>query len=329
VPPAYPPPGYTPAFYPMTLGRGVSLSLHMYRFAWRTLVAISLITTVPMALITAAASALTSVSIETWQRSVTFNPLGGPPSPSEMLSTFPWPSIGLILLAQVVIGPIAVVGGAALIVAIATTISGGRPQVRLSFSATLARLRDLAIVYFVLIGTGLALGLAAALFPLLTALGPGGLGLSGIALFASLIAIVALVFAAAFIIIRLVFTIQTLMLEDAPVRLAIRRSWDLAAGSMLRIVGWVLVLSLIIGLIGILFEIVAFIAAFVVSPPQLSTLTTASLFSPVSYFVLTFLITAFSALVSPILSIGLTLLYFDIRHRHGENVPFPGRQPTS
>jgi hypothetical protein len=255
-----------------------------------------------------------------WQRSVALGGLGASSAPN--FATFPWETVVLPLLATLIVGPLTIIGGAAMIDAVATTLGGGRPGVRRSYAAAIARLRDLLLVFVVLIASGLTLSLFSLVFPLIASLGRGGIGLSGPGLFAALIVGVAVVFAVAFITIRLTFTLQALMLESKPAAGALRRSWDVAGGSMLRIIGWAIVFALLVGLLGLLFEVVAGIVAFIVAPPRLTTLTFA--LSPTFLFTFSFLTAVGAAIVAPIAAIGLTLLYLDIRWRRGEQVLTPG-----
>jgi hypothetical protein len=325
-PGAYRPPyGTPPPFYPIQIGRGVSLAFSLYRFAWRQLVLISVITTVPVALLTAAAAAIEYGPLSAWEQAMLANALRGG-NAAQMWSTYPWDAVGLSVLATIVVGPVALIGGAALTHAIATALGGSRPNVRASFRAALARWRDLLVAFLVLMGTGVGIAIVGIAFPMLSALGPGGIGLNGLTLFATLIFFVAVAFGVAYVEIRLVFTVQALILEREPAIGAMRRSWSIASGSMLRIIGWAAMFALIVGLIGLLLEIVAGIAAFVIAPPSVSVVSMS--LSPTFMFVFTFLIAALSAIVAPIAAIGLTLLYFDIRSRRGESVPEPGRSPA-
>ena len=140
---------------------------------------------------------------------------------------------GLVTPASFAVGPIALLGGAALIYAIGTVIGGGKAGVRASFSAALGKWRQLLLLFIVLVGSGLAVSLVTVLTPVISALGPGGLGLSGLPLFLTLIVAVAVTLAVAFVVIRLTFTLQALMIEDKPARQALQRSWSLTSGSML------------------------------------------------------------------------------------------------
>src|SRR3954447_11311887 len=155
--PGYPASGQSPGFYPLEMGRAVSLSFHMYRFAWRTLAAISVLTSVPIALVTTLAGAASYGPMLEWQRSVSLGGFGTGTQPD--FSTFPWQTVVLPAIASLIVGPLATLGAAALIDAIATIIGGGRPGVRRSFAAALRRWRDLLLVFVVLVATGIAVSL--------------------------------------------------------------------------------------------------------------------------------------------------------------------------
>ena len=326
--PPPPPSGPTPSasFYPLTIGRGVSLAFHLFRFGWRTFVGISLVVFIPVVIVEALAQYATFSAISEWEQRLTGGPFGGPSDPSAVLTTFPIWAYGVIVLAAFVAGPFSTVGAAALIDAIVTAIRGGRLSARRSFRAALGRLRSLLGLYLILTLGGIGIGLIGYAPTVLTAL-PSALGVSGgLLALLGLIVFVAVVFAFIFFMIRIAFALQALIIEDLPVAGSLRRSWALLAGSMLRLMGWMIALTFVAGLLALVFEICGVLVAFIVSPPHLSTLATFN-----STFGLTFavVLTVFSglgaAIVQPVILIGSTLLYFEIRWRHGESVPVPGQ----
>ncbi|HEY5520377.1 MAG TPA: hypothetical protein VIK08_06945 [Candidatus Limnocylindrales bacterium] len=326
--PPHPPSGSAPlpGFYPLTIGRGVSLAFHLFRFGWRTFVSITVLAYVPLLITSAWAEYVTFDAITAWQQSITGDPFGPPPDPRLVLTGFPATAIGLILLVTVISGFFTTIGGAALIHAIAGSIRGERLSARRSFRAALGRLRSLLGLYLILTLGGVAASVVGFVLPLLGAL-PSALGIGGgpVALL-GLIVFVALIFGFIFVMIRIAFAIQVLMIEEVSIGEALRRSWFLLSGSMLRLVGWMIVFALVVALLGLVFEIVGLIGAFLISPPRLSTIATFSSTFGVTFGVVESVASTLAAAVfQPLIVIGSTLLYFEIRWRHGESVPVPGQ----
>jgi len=102
--PPPPPSGPTPSasFYPLTIGRGVSLAFHLFRFGWRTFVGISLVVFIPVVIVEALAQYATFSAISEWEQRLTGGPFGGPSDPSAVLTTFPIWAYGVIVLAAFV-----------------------------------------------------------------------------------------------------------------------------------------------------------------------------------------------------------------------------------
>ena len=333
--PQAPPPGAgpLPGFYPITIGRGVSLAWHLFRFGWRTFVSISLIAYIPIVIATAWAESFTFDAIYKWQQTLVGNPFGTAPDPHAVLAAFPASAFTAVLLVALIVGPFSTIGAAALIDAISSGMRGERLSARRSYGAALARLKSLLVLYVILTAGAIAISAVSFIFPALGVL-PSALGISGgpIALLA-LVLVVALAFGFIFVMIRIAFALQALMIEGLSTVDALRRSWSLIAGSMLRLIGWMLVFALLVGLLGLVFELAGVIVALIVSPPQLGAISsfTSSLntsFS-VTFAVIGSVFTVLgSAVFQPLLMIGATLLYFEIRWRRGESVPTPG-QPTA
>ena len=231
----------------------------------------------------------------------------------------------MTVVASFLAGPFTALGGAALINATQTALGGGRLSARQSLSAALARLKSLLGLYLLLWITGIAVSVVGVTLPLLGVL-PSALGITGgpIALL-GLIVFVGLIFAFIFVSIRLALVVQALMVEHLSVVDAVRRSWNLLGGSMLRLVGWAIVFGLILGLFDLVVGIVAFFVGIVISPTGLTRLGN---ISPAAVIVQSLITTIAGAVFQPLATIGITLLYFDIRRRRGDSVPEPGR-PSS
>ncbi len=318
-----PPPGPGPlqGFYPITVGRGVSLAFHLFRFGWRTFVAINLVAFLPVALVSAAATYATYGQISDWQHGLVFNSIATNADASQALATFPWPAVAVTIAASFLVGPFSMFGQAALVDAVATALAGGRLSARRSLGAALARLPSIVGIYIVVALVGVALAVLSLGLPLLSVL--PGLGITGGPIvFIGLVVFVAVFGAVVFVTIRFAFAVMTLIVERLPVRQALGRSWHLLGGSMLRLIGWGLVFGLILGLIGVIVGFIALLVSLIVSPVRLDSLATLPIGTVTVETVMT---TLMEAVFAPLSTIGLTILYFEIRWRHGEAVPAPGQ----
>jgi hypothetical protein len=149
----------------------------------------------------------------------------------------------------------------------------------------------------------------------------GSAGLSpGLGTFLGLIVLVALMAVMLFLTIRWSFTGQAVMVESAGPLIALRRSWHLVAGSGWRVLGYVLGFGLLVGLIA---GLLGAVFALLVNPIRLVGLTQITIDAG-RLAISTFIASVISSVVVPIPAIALTLLYFDLRFRKGEQAPQPG-----
>ncbi len=318
-------PGSADGFYPLTIGRTVSLALSLYRFGWKTFVAITLIAAVPIVVLVSLLSAATYSTMSEWERSLLTGETLTAAEVSAIVASFPWQSALATFLGSLLGSVIAVIGGGALTNAIATAFAGNRLSVRSSYGAAIHKLRDLLLLFVVLAVVTSVLALVGLFVPLLLLIGPGLMGGGGPAAFLALVMFVAVVFAAIFLVIRLSFAVQVLMLEDRGAIDALKRSYTIVGGSMLRVVGYALVFGLILGVIGMVTGFASLLLAFMISPPALGSLgSQLPVFSPTAVFAQSMADNLLAELFAPIMSIGFVLLYYDIRFRRGERVPLPG-----
>ncbi len=324
--PPYSAPGPSVDFYPLTLGRTVSLAFSLFRFGWRTFVTISLIAAIPVAVGVSLVTAVTFQALSDWQQSILAS-VSQPGSttttlPVDVVANFPWQGVALSLVTSLVLGVIAFIGGWALTHAIACVITGERLSTRRSYGAAIGRLWHLLALYVVMTILGLGLTLMAVVGPTLILGGPLVLGGGGPLAFLVLVGTVAVVFLSVFLLIRFAFSVQALIIESMSPSVAIRHSYSMVAGSMWRVVGYALAFSAILGLIGIAITIVATIVGLIVSPPTLNALTLTM--APPAVFAQALTLNLLSEVFAPIFSIGMVFLYFDLRWRQGERVPVPG-----
>ncbi|HEY7023869.1 MAG TPA: hypothetical protein VH371_02780 [Candidatus Limnocylindrales bacterium] len=325
-PPPYAVPGQAPSFYPLTVGRAVSVSFSLYRFAWRVLVPISVVTTIPSAVAVGIVGLLTIQQITDWEQSVLRQASAGN-SGFVVPPAIPIGALALSVVVSGLLGVFILIGFAAMIDAIRNAMSGQRMSVIGSLKAAGARWRSLIGVYVLILTVIGLLPLAGAVVPSLGALGPAGLDLPGPLIFGGLVVGVAVLFALVFVGIRIALTVQALMIEGISGRDALRRSWALVAGSMWRLMGWALVFGLIVGLLSLPFNLLLSFISLIVAPPRLTFPPTFTV-QPAAYLVQSVLLVLVQAVILPLADIGFVLLYFDLRFRHGEKVPVPGQRAS-
>ena len=228
------------------------------------------------------------------------------------------------MIVSALTGIFSLIGFAALSDAISRVIKGRPASVGGSLRAAISRWRSLLAVYLLILAVVGLLPLAGAALPSFSALGPTGLGLPGVVIFVALIVMVAVVFGLFFVALRIALVIQALMIEGLSAGDALRRSWNLVAGSMLRLLGWAIVFGLIVALLSLPFSFLVLVITFLIAPPHL-TFPPTLVINPTSYVMQSLLTTLVSAVLLPIVDIGFVLLYFDLRFRHGEKVPIPGQ----
>jgi len=293
----------------------------MFRFGWRTFVAINLLAYLPIALVSALSAYATYGPMYDWQQTLLTNGVGS--DQSQLLATFPWWAFAVAIVTGFLVGPFSTIGQAALVDAVATALGGGRMSARGSLTTAVGRLPSLIAIYLVLSAISIAaaaLGLALPLLGFLPSLGITG----GPLVFVGLVVFVAVLAAVIFATIRFTFALMALIVERRSAGQALRRSWHLLAGSMLRLIGWSIVFGLILALIGVVVSFIGLFIGLIVSPPQQGSLATLQSGSVIAE---TFATTLIEGLFAPFLTIGLTLLYFEIRWRHGEAVPAAGQPP--
>jgi hypothetical protein len=221
----------------------------------------------------------------------------------ELFPTLGWliaASVGFTLAAV----PLATFGWAAIAHVVRRSRTGDQPSTAEVFRALrrgAGPLLGLALLLLAgLLGACLALGVMA--LALLAAGGPGAA--IGIAVLGGLVAVVVLGVAT----VRLSLAIPTLVVERRGSLAALRRSWELAAGSTLRTLGILTLGGLVVGLVGGLLNPV-----FI--PDVAAGLATGSAWS---YTIVGAVSGLAQVLVGPILPTLMTVLYFD----------YAGREPA-
>lgn len=314
--------GHLPgSFYPLNVDRVVQLTVSLFRFRWRVFLAITLLVMIPMSAVSGLLQVFTIEALAGSTDAMLRAVLRGEASLPSMLALFPWPALGLTGLVSLVISLVSYLATAATIHATAVALAGGRPGVIQSLREAVRRFGPLAVVYLVpflatlaiLVGGGAVAGL------LLLASMTNGVVQPGLFVFGALIVVVTLFAVLVFVAVRWSFALAAVMVENARGVTALRRSWALATGSSWRILGYLLLFAVLAGL-------PAAVAVYVVTAllgSGVAQTATGLVVNPVESFVSTFAIGFIAALFMPFPTIGLTLLYFDLRWRRGEPVPQP------
>lgn len=310
--PPGPPPGWgtqPPGFYPLDLGRNLQLSWSLFRYAWRTLLGIGLVTLIAPYAVLAAASAVYSPLINDWAAQVELATRAGqlpPPLPAGFFE-----AIGVLIVLTIVLLLIGLLASGALVFAVDDTFRGAPTSVARALRRAASRYPSLLgaqLLYFVI-----AVGIILAGVVLGGVFFAGG----GAAIFLGLVLIVAAFAALLFVAVRLAFIVQTTNLEAASAVDGFGRSWRLASGSGWRVFGYILLVGLIGALFGTLVQVVTSIVAQLVSGVDASTVI-GTLIQGVG-----------TVLLLPLTPLVSTLLYYDLRWRRGESVPHGGPQvPT-
>lgn len=149
----------------------------------------------------------------------------------------------------------------------------------------------------------IVLGVAVGLSVLLDVLVQVGIGLTVLTVLLAIVEGIAIMAGTVFLWIRFLLIPQAIVLEDRGLINAFRRSWRLVRGSTWRVLGAALLLYLIVAIVqGVLGGIVG--VAFVFGHGTAARLLSEGLSG------------ILGIVVAPVLQVGLTLIYYDLRVRH-------------
>jgi len=301
------------SLYPLSLDRVLQLTFSLFRFRWAALIGVSAAIMLPVLLIIALLQAAVGEDLARLQQAQLDLAAGLPVSFEDAL---PLPAILVSYLALVLMGIAGYLALAAVIHLTAGTYAGRRVSARDALGAALGRLATLlgiaVVVMLAIFGVMLLGGVIGV--GLIVASVSGGQVQPGFAVFAGLIALVATVVAVVFLSVRWAFPVQAAMLEQTPALASLGRSWRLVSGSSWRVLGYTLVFGLLIGLIALVLDTVVALAlgsGFEIVDGRVT-------FAPGTYVAASLVNGLVAVLLAPITTIGLTMLYFDLRWRRGE-----------
>jgi hypothetical protein len=124
-----------------------------------------------------------------------------------------------------------------------------------------------------------------------------------------------------FLLVRWSLAVQAVMVESLGARPALARSWQLVAGSAWRVIGYYLAFGLLFGLIG---AVIGAIMGLLINPYEVIGYRIVSI-DVVRLAIVSIAGALVGAVLLPLTTIPTTLLYLDLRFRHGERINAPGQ----
>jgi len=293
-----------PSPYPLSAGRIFQLGWSMFRFAWRQMLMGAALCLVPAYLLSLPISAAFSPRIDEWLSAVGRAAALGLPQP-PVPPGFDIAVIALIASSLVLLLA-SLVAGATIVRIVDAVFRGERIGAVGAVRDALGRVLSLfaaQLLYFVGVVIIVMLGLLLS----------GGLIISGgLLAFVGLTVLVGSVAGILFFAVRASLLTQPIIVEQVGGAEGLSRSWRLVAGSGWRVLGYIILIGLM-GIIGSLILGSIPSALLGVNGASVTDVAARTAIEAIVAIVLT-----------PISPIFLTLLYFDLRWRHGETVPAPG-----
>lgn len=308
-------------YFPLDIGRTFSLAWSMFRFRFWKFAAIGLAVMLPVALLVALAGLWTADASLTLAFQLQSTMSGGLPEIPASL----WPLLGLSLLVSVLSGIGSQLAQVGVTRAASETYGGGQTRVGASIRFAFQRFVTLLAVGLITFAATVAIiGIGAVVATVvLLAMGSSGRLLPGPGVFLWLLIFVATFAMLLFVSVRWAVVIPVIVVERLGAIESLRRSWRLVSGSSWRVLGYLLAFLVAVGLLSLIVTLPA--SVIVTFASFNSTRTLSSLTDPTWTAALSFVTTLVSVVLAPLVSIGMMLLYFDLRFRQGENVPQPGR----
>jgi hypothetical protein len=307
------------SLYPLDMGRLWSLTVSIFRFRWKMFVGMSLLIMAPAWLLVAAVDLVANDTTTLYEEMSEIARDGGS---VDVLLPRLWQSLALELIVGAIAGIALYLANGAVTRGAADVFSGAPATASRSLRQTFARIPSFVgmwliafLVTFAIIAVGVVAGTL-----LIIATAAGGRVLPGPSVFFGLIVFVATFVAVMFVSLRFAMAVPAIVLEDSAAVASLRRSWRIVAGSTWRVLGYTLLFALVLGLIGALLGLVLIL---LINPYRMVGATIVSV-DPVRFAMSTFATGLISAGLMPITSIGMMLLYFDLRSRKGEKAPLPG-----
>ena len=297
-------PGPTRDSFPLSAGRIRQLGWSIFRFAWRPIFGALALCVVPAYVLRLGVDAAVGNRIYEWLDAAASATQAGTEQPAKP-SDF---ELGLlaIVLAAIVLFVASLIATAAVVIIVDRVYRGGAIGARAAVREALGRILSL-------LGAQLLMFVAVLVVVMIAILGAGSLFLGGgLLVFLGLVVLVGLVATILFIVVRASEMTVSIVVERKGAAEGFTRSWRLVADHGWRVLGYLI----LVGLLEVL--LTALIAGV---PRALSPFE----FRSVADVALSAVIEGFAGILAgPIAPIVLTLLYYDLRWRHGERVPAAG-----
>jgi hypothetical protein len=335
-PTAYPPPGFPPAGYgppgyppgyppgrrhwlhPLDVGRTFGAAFRLYRLHWKAMLGAMAILFLPaLVLFSLVEAFIVGPAMVAWQNEYTAALLRGD------LNELPLPPAVVLLsfVGGLVIGAVSMLSSGAVIHVADAAYRGGSATAGQAVRAALDRAGTLIGVFFVLFAGVLAAAFIGVLATVVLALLGLLVGGASLAVFASLIGAVGTIVAIVFLGLRWCLAVQAVMCDGAGAVASVGRSWRLVSGSTWRLLGYNMLFIAILLLIGVVVGVIVLL----VFRPNIDftpgSLTSPVTMSPVSLLAQSLLGGLASLLFTPWWLIVLTVFYYDLRWRRGEEIP--------
>ena len=294
--------------YPLSAGSLFRIGWSIFRFAWRSMLLAAAVFLVPAFTLSTAVSLLfetrLSEYLAEWTRAVQDN-FPAPPEPPNF-------GIGIVALltAAIVAFVCSFLAGAAIVGIVDRVYRGEHVSAGRSVRFALTRLPSLCVGELLYVLACLAIVLVGVSCAALLFVG------GGLLVFIAMLVFFGTVAALVFVVVRSALLVQGVVVDRLGGAEALARSWRLVHGSGWQVLGYLIAIALLSS------------AASLVFGGLPSSLVEAAGNETVDVVVKTVLSSAISLVLAPFAPIVLTLLYFDLRWRHGERVPLPGGGET-
>ena len=307
------PPGAGSVLYPLTVDRLVQLTFSLFRFRWRSFCGLSLAIGLPAYLLVALLQVVVGDDLARVQQAQLDLAAG---RPVDLVNLLPVQALAVSCFGIMLVGIAGYFVQAAVVRRMADVYRGRNAHPIDAARDVVSRARPLVagallvfLVVFAVIFVGALIGVV-----LMVATMSGGRIQPGLGVFGGLVVVVGTLALVVFLVVRWSFMAQAVMLERTSAVAALRRSWSLVAGSSWRVLGYTVLFALLIGMVGLLVDTVVTL----LFGTGLRLVSGRLVFESVPYIVGSLTNALVALALAPISIIGLTLLYFDLRHRHGE-----------
>jgi hypothetical protein len=296
--------------HPLDVGRAFSSSWRLFKLRWKPMVGAILAVSLPVAIVSGLLQGwVIGPAMAEWTQqyldALRTGDLSGVPLPPA--------SASLAYVIAIASGIFGLVGNAAVITIVDASYRGGTAGAGDGLRAAFRRIVTLIGILFALFGLFI------------------GIALIGALLITLLVVVGALIAAIVFFALRWSLAPQVAMVEGVGALKSLGRSWRLIDGSTWRLLGYYLLIGLVLigfvlltGLIVGIIQTIFFGPSFRIENGQVIPLS-----NPVALFMSSIFSSLALAIITPWWVTLLTLFYFDLRWRRGEQLPGDATTPAA